>query len=94
MNVLFHSTSNNFCILIQIHKVLDIAFWTARLDMGNSVASTQTKGNTPFDHKRYVSMFSRGKCVWDLIYKCLNTCHSFALTGTVESEPEKEVPAV
>lgn len=31
--------------------------------------------------------------VWDLIYKRINTCHSFALTGTVESQPEKEVLA-
>lgn len=47
----------------------------------------------PFLTIKGLSACSQAENVQDLIYKCINTCHSFALTGTAESQPEKEVPA-
>ena len=51
------------------------------------------RGKHPFPTIKGLRACSQAENVQDLIYKCINTCHSFALTGTAESEPEKEVPA-
>lgn len=63
--------------------------------LGNVQCSGQLagRGKHPFLTIKGPSACSQAENVWDPIYKCINTCHSFALTGTVESQPEKEVPA-